>query len=324
MDFKELLARIKAMLRSGSGRNVLSFMVFLFISTVFWFLLALNDDVQENYTLPVAVESFPENATMLSGYNPVLNVTIKDKGSSLMRYAWGRNPSMKIAFDDFTHVNDSTALLTSAQLNSAVRSIFGTSANVVAMRPDSLKVIYTTQPGVKVPIAVKSDIRTLPQYVYSGNPVCDVDSVIVYSNSAHRYDIHSIATKPVELANLDDTATVEIQLNVPVGMRAIPSTVRVVFPVEPLVAKKRRVAITAVNVPFDMQLVTFPSMVEVSYLLPKSMYNADNASIKAAVDYNMAGNEAKELKVSLSGTPSYFRSVNVTPRQVEYVVEQVD
>ena len=48
------------MLRTAKGRNILTFLVFLAISTIFWFLLALNDDVQENYGLPVKLEDFPE------------------------------------------------------------------------------------------------------------------------------------------------------------------------------------------------------------------------------------------------------------------------
>ena len=89
-------------------------------------------------------------------------------------------------------------------------------------------------------------------------------------------------------------------------------------------AKKRQVAINAVNVPAGRKIVTFPSMVEVSYLLPKSMYNKDNLNINATVDYNMVNNDTKSLSVSLSKMPSYIRSVSVSPQQVEYVIEQAD
>lgn len=324
MDIRELYNDIREGLRSGTGRNILSFFVFLAISTFFWFLLALNDDVQKNYLLPVTIESFPENATILSGYNPTLNVTIKDKGSSLMQLGWGKSPSMKINFENFAQPNDSVLLLSAAQLNSAVRNIFGMGATVVTMRPDSLKLIYTTNPGIKVPLAIKSNIRTLPQYAYAGHPICDVDSVVLYSNSSSRYDIHAISTKPIELANLTDTSSVETALDVPAGMRVIPASVNVTFPVEPLVAKKRSVAINAVNVPAGRKLVTFPSMVEVSYLLPKSMYSKDNIAIEATVDYNMISPDVKSLNVGISNLPAYFRSVSVTPQQVEFVIEDAE
>lgn len=324
MNFKEIYKQSREGLRSGKGRNILSFLVFLAISAVFWVLLALNDDVQRNYVLPVTIESFPENATVLSGYNPTLNVTIKDKGSSLMQVSWAHSPALKLRFDDFTMVNDTMLLMAPAQLNAAVRNLFGMSATVVTMRPDSLRLTYTTNPGIKVPLIIRSDVRTLPQYAYAGHPICDVDSVEVFSNSSHRFDIHSISTKMVELANLTDTTTVDVALESSPGMRVIPSSVTVRFPVEPLVAKKRQVAINAVNVPAGRKIVTFPSMVEVSYLLPKSMYNKDNLNIKATVDYNMVNNDTKSLSVSLSKMPSYIRSVSVSPQQVEYVIEQAD
>ena len=311
-------------MRSGKGRNILSFFVFLAISAVFWVLLALNDDVQKNYLLPVAIDGFPENATVLSGYNPSLNVTIKDKGSSLMQVAWAHAPSLKLRFDDFTQVNDTMLLMSQAQLNAAVRNLFGMSATVVTMRPDSLRLIYTTNAGIKVPLMIRSEIRTLPQYAYAGHPICDVDSVEIFSNSSLRYDVHSISTKPIELANLTDTTGVEVALDVPAGMRAIPSSVYVSFPVEPLVAKKRSVAVEPVNVPAGRKIVTFPSMIEVSYLLPKSMYNKDNFAIKATVDYNLVTNEVKSLPISLSKMPDYIRGGSANPQLVEFVIEQVE
>ncbi len=164
----------------------------------------------------------------------------------------------------------------------------------------------------------------MPQYAYAGHPICDIDSVVLYSNSSRRYDIHSISTKPIDLVNLTDTSSVETALDVPAGMRVIPSSVKVTFPVEPLVAKRRSVAITAVNVPAWRKLVTFPSMVEVSYLLPKSMYNKDNVAIKATVDYNMIRPDVKSLNVGISKLPTYFKSISVNPQQVEFVIEDAE
>ncbi|MDE6528383.1 MAG: hypothetical protein K2L78_04995 [Muribaculaceae bacterium] len=317
MDFKEGL-------RSTKGRNILTFFVFLAISTVFWFLLALNDDVQEDYKLPVTLEDFPSDVTILSGYNPVLSLTVKDKGSSLMKFSWGHTPKMKLRYEDFSRPNDTTLLLSSSQLNSAVRGIFGTGATIVSMRPDSLKLSYTTQPGVKVAVNIRSDIRTLPQYIYSGHGIASADSVMLYSNSSARFKVHYIPTKLVTLADLTDTVTVDAKLEVPPGMRAVPSTIKVSFPVEPLVSKQQSVPVEVKNVPYGERVVTFPSMIDVSYLLPKSLYGGDAIAIKAVVDYNDITSASKTLPVTISKLPSHCRGVSVHPSEVEYVVERVD
>lgn len=311
-------------LRTTKGRNILTFLVFLAISAVFWVLLALNDDVQHDYNINVQLEGFPEHVTILSGYNPSLSIAVKDKGSSLLRFELGNHPTMKLRFDDFINTDDSVLTIRAAQLNSAVRGVFGTAASIVAVRPDSLKIIYTTNPGIKVPVIVDCDIHTQTQYAYAGHPIVNVDSVMVFSNSPDRYKTHSVHTRPVVLADLTDTTTVDVSLNVPQGMRAIPSSINVTFPVEPLVAKQQKVPVEVVNVPFGERVVTFPSITEVSYLIPKSMYHAENATIRATVDYNAIHRGEKSLYITLSKLPSYFRNPVLTPDHVEYVIERIE
>jgi len=321
LEIRSYINRIQEGLRSAKGRNILTFLIFLFISTIFWFLLALNDDVQEDYIMPVSIEDFPKNVTILSGYNSALSITVKDKGSALMKFSWGHTPTMKLRYEDFTQPDDTTLLLTSAQLNSAVRGIFGTGATIVAMRPDSLKLSYTSLPGIRVPVTVKSDIHTLPQYAYAGHPVTSVDSVLLYSNSSKRFKIHTLATKTVSLADLSDTVTVDADIDVPPGMRAVPSSIKVTFPVEPLVTKQQSLPVNVINTPRGTRVITFPPMVEVSYLIPKAMYGKEDVPMRATVDFNTITSHTKSLTVSLSKLPPQYRNISINPPQVEFVIE---
>ncbi len=324
MEFKKIANEAREGLRSARGRNLLTFVVFLAISTVFWFLLALNDDVQRDYTVPVRLEDFPSDCTILSGYNPVLSVSVKDKGSALLRYAWGKTPTVKLHMEDFSRQNDSTLILSAARLNAAVRGIFGTGANIVTLRPDSLRISYTSNPGIKVAVNVRSDIHTEPQYAYAGHPVLTTDSVMLYSNSPERFAIHTLSTPVITLANLTDSVTMNVKLETRKGMRAIPPSVQITFPVEPLVAKTQRIPIEVVNIPFGVRVVAFPSLVEVTYLMPKSYYKRPAPKLKATVDYNEISPAVKALPVVVNSLPAPYRGVTVTPAQVEYVVERAD
>lgn len=324
IDLGTIYQDTKKGLRTNRGRNFLTFIIFLAISTIFWLLLALNDDIQKDYRIPIQLEDFPENVTLLSGYDPSLSATIKDKGSSLMRFEWGNHPTLKLKYEDFIQQSDSILIYRSSPLNSSVRGIFGTAASIVTIRPDSLRLTYTTNPGIKMAVTVNSDIHTQPQYAYAGHPIVSVDSVVVYSNSPDRYKTHSISTRPVVLAELTDTVSVEVPLDAATGTRVIPSTVNITFPVEPLVAKKQSVPIEVVNVPFGQKIITFPSITEVAYLIPKSMYNAQNVAIRATVDYNDINRDDKALYISLSRLPAYYKNPSLSPEQVEYVIEHID
>lgn len=322
VDYRKHYRKFKEDLRTTTGRNVLTFLVFLLISTIFWFLMALNDEIQEDYKVPLRLEGFPQNVTVISGIVPTVNVTIKDKGSALAKFAWGSKPVLKLRYDEFSRPRDNHLLLSEAQLNSALRGIFGTSASIVAVRPDSLHLYYTTNPGIPVKVIVDADITTLPQYEAFGSPKISEDSVMLYSNLKERLQIKELATAPISLSQLSDTTTVEVNILVPEGMKAVPSKVKVTFPIEPLVTKTRKLKIEPVNLPDGLRLIPFPAIVEATYLLPKSTYSEGNSTLRATVDYNDVIPGGQTIPVKLTGVPPYYQNARLVTPEVEFLIEQ--
>lgn len=322
IDYKSYIQKGKEQLRSTTGRNILTFLIFLVISTIFWFLMALNDEVQHDYKVPLRLEEFPKGVTVISGNIPFINVTVKDKGSALAKFSFGADPVLKLRYADFSHPADNSLLLTEAQLNSSLRGIFGNSASIVATRPDSLFLLYTTNPGIPVKVMLDAEVTPLPQYELFGQPRLSQDSVLLYSNLKERSKIKQLSTVPVSLTQLSDTTTVEVRIDVPNGMRAVPSTIKVTFPIEPLVSKTRHIKIETINVPQGMRLITFPATMEVSYLLPKSLYSHSNTPLRAVVDYNDITSGCKTVPVEIIDIPSYYKSVRPSIRDVEFLVER--
>lgn len=322
MDSRQLYDKLKEGLRTVKGRNALTFLVFLAISAVFWVLMALNDEVQHDYRLKLKLAGFPDNMTIISGANPTVSVSVKDKGSALMKFTWNTQPELTVNYDEFSKAGDHNLLMTQAQLNSAVRNIFGSSATIIAVRPDSLSLHYTTNPGVPVKVCIDADVRPAPSAVAFGRVTLSTDTVMLYSNSKERSRIKTLTTQPIILTGLTDTAHVSAALIVPPGMRAVPSQIKVTIPVEPLVTKTRKVEISQRNVPAGKRLVTFPSMAEVDYLLPKSLYNSDASPVKAVVDFSAYRPGEKKLPVTVLPLPNYYRFVSVRPSEVEFVIEE--
>lgn len=322
MNPRQLYDKVKEGLRTVKGRNALTFLVFLAISAVFWVLMALNDEVQHDYRLKLKLAGFPDNMTIISGANPTVSVSVKDKGSALMKFTWNTQPELTVNYDEFSKAGDHNLLMTQAQLNSAVRNIFGSSATIIAVRPDSLSLHYTTNPGVPVKVRIDADVRPAPSAVAFGRVTLSTDTVMLYSNSKERSRIKTLTTQPIILTGLTDTAHVSAALIVPPGMRAVPSQIKVTIPVEPLVTKTRKVEIAQRNVPAGKRLVTFPSMVEVDYLLPKSLYNSDASPVKAVVDFSAYRPGEKKLPVTVLPLPNYYRFVSVRPSEVEFVIEE--
>ena len=238
----------------------------------------------------------------------------------MIKYGWGKPPTVQFNFND-VKTKSERIIINPLKINNAIRGIFG-QATVVTLKPDSVVIPYTRRPGkiVKVKV-ITGDITTTGQSVISGEIKAEIDTVRLYAASKIPANLRSVDTEPINAEYLDDTAHVQVRLVPPEGMIAVPSTVTVRIPVEPLVAKEITVPVEVTNAPHGKNIVTFPSSVKVSFLMPMSIYsNSNNA--RFIVSANYAQRSGTRLPLKISGIPPAFHNVEIQTDSVEYLIEQ--
>lgn len=308
-------------LASRKGHNVLLYLLFVCVAFVFWFFLSLDNEVQRDFEIPMTITNVPDSVVLIGDVPPRINVVVYAKGSQLLPYTWGRMSELKLKFSESSTFGGKTFQLSKARLEARIRDYFGQSVQVLSIKPDSLKVDYTTSPGVKLPLRVIADVEPSLQCVINGDITCDYDSVTVYSMYPLPYDLRYVDTDPIALSNLRDSTTVMATVQSIPGCRIIPERVPVHIPVEPLIAKRRQAQIDVINLPVDVGFITFPSVIDVNYLVPMSLYNAD-FPIKVYVDYNTLTPGATKIKVNLSPPPEMYHNVTLSVDSIDYVLEK--
>lgn len=313
--------KIRELLNSRNGRNTLTFLVFLAIATLFWFLMSLNDEIQRDYELPVTIDGLPQDITLLSshGETPVVNVSIRDKGANHLSKQFLKSPTLKIDYRDFNNTENNRLTLGESQLNTSIRQMFGSTATIVTQSPDSLSIAYTTLPPVKVPVILKSNITPKPQYTISGPIKSSADSVLIFSATPVAGKINALFTDPIQIDGISDTTTVVARLQIPAGCRAVPDEIKVTIPVEPLISKTFTINVEPINVPDGTSMVTFPSTVSFTCLIPMSLFNSAGYPLKAYADYTKRTDNTIPLEMSL--IPDNYLNGALAPRSVEYILE---
>lgn len=322
MNPRKGLKQLRQAAKTSRGKEIITFLIFLAVSTVFWFMMTLNETVQRDYRMTVEITDIPSGTSLITVPPTHLNVSVKDKGRALIKYDWGGEPKLTLRYNDFNLSADNRLVISKEQLSNNVRAAFGSGCEVIAVRPDSISLAVTERPGDKLPLIVDINARASSQYIIYGIYKCDFDSVTVYSQHGLPSNVLMLHTEPLSLRNLTDSTTVELAVKAPAGTRVVPSKVKVTIPVEPLVAKKRIVKIETRNVPRHTSLLVFPSTVEIDYLLPMSLYNTDNAIPKAFVDYNAIDANSSNLPVNIGYTPDYYRDAQISPSTVEFMMER--
>lgn len=320
----DLLKRVSNKSRTSKGQDVLIFFVFLCIASLFWLLSNLNNEIEENIEIPIEIIEIPDSVTILENVPTNINVIVAGKGFSLVSYMLGYIPLLKIKFSDFIHNNTphELFLLHKNNFEKLLYNYLGGGIKILSINPDSIKFNFASTPGKKCALKINTDIKPHFQYTISGNIISDIDSVSIYKINNDDTIISITNTELIKLSDLKDTTIITAQIKPIPGFKIIPNKVKLLIPVEPLIAKKQVISIKAINVPHDLDLILFPSSVEISYLLPMSKYNTTNdILITADYEYTKTGNSNK-IPLNISNIPYNFKNIELVSDSVEYIIEQ--
>lgn len=285
-------------------------------------MLSLDAETQRDYEVPVELVGIPDSITVLDDVPRFINVNVRAKGAQLIRFSWSKMPPLRLDFRAY-YTDDGRITVSKARLDTRLRDYFGSGVTLISSKPDTISVRFTTHPGVAVKLKIVADIHPDLQCIVSGPITADYDSVEVYSSSGDLpASLAYIETMPITKSGLRDTTVVNVKLQPVAGLRIIPSTVTVTIPIEPLINKTRPATVDAINVPEGLRILTFPSKIDVSYLVPMSRFN-DDYPLRATIDYTEIKEGEHRLPVHLNILPDFYHNASPATDSVEYLIESL-
>ena len=214
------------------------------------------------------------------------------------------------------------------QLNAIVREKYGKESTINSVMPDSISLRYVDpRRDVKqVPILLDFVARPNMQYEIVGNVVMSSDSVKVYGSSERLAGVNEVYTYHVDEKELTDTLYRKVTISPIAGARIEPREITVMVPVEKLIKRERVIPVIVKNKPENINVITFPPTVKVSYLVPQSQYNNFDKQISAIVDYNdiLYSPTLNKVEVRIGEMPMIYKNVSLNMDSVEYIIEKLD
>ncbi len=307
-------------------RSVLLYLLFVVIAALFWCFITLNKIIQQDLTFTVEYVGMPAEVTMIDKLPTSINVTVKDRGMLFVKYYLSSSNKIQIKFSDYADNASGMFKMTSVQLRNILKKSLNRDATIVSVYPESLNLKYTTLPGKKVPIRYDLDIEPDLKYVINGTTQTSQDSVLVYSDRRTLETIDEVYTYHVKETGLTDTLRRKVVLSPINGATIVPNVVDVMVPIEQVILKRKMVPVSVRNLPQGINVVVLPSTVEVSYLVPKSMYKDEGRDddVTVVVDYNTLDVASKnnKAKISVGESPAVYKNVEVSVDSVEYIIEK--
>ena len=310
-------------------RNVFVFMIFLVLSTIFWFMNALQKNYTTTIEYPVRFVNIPQGYILKDKKVKELTLKVNSGGFNILRYHLSSSViPLDIDVKKMREISDKKKTgfyLLTAKYFKSIDGQLSNGLKLISISPDTLFIRLSPKKTKRVPIA--ADIKTTfeKQYLQAGSIILDPDSVTITGDMYVVDSIKEVYTKHSEFEKLRDTLVALLPLRKIEGIKYSKNSVKVTVPVEPFTESTIQVPIEAVNVPDTFRLKAFPPEVTVSFRVSLSRFEkikADNFKATIYFTKDLIDDNNQRIKVKLEKVPDGLYYVNYSPLFVEYLLEK--
>lgn len=322
-SLERLTKKIKDFLLSKASRETLVFLIFFAIASAFWLVRVLNDDYIIEVKVPLKLQNIPNRIIITHDLPSYLTFRIKDKGTVLLGYQLGKVFSpIAINFNDI-YSAEQPVVVNAATLSRTVFSLFASTTKIISIKPEKMELFYANGKSKKIPVILTGNIRPDHQYFISDTVIRPV-YVRAYAPQKLLDTLRATYTTPVVLKDINNTVYYKASLRKVNGVKFVPSVIQLVFHADVYSEKKVEVPIKSLNFPTNKRLLTFPSKVTVSFQIGSSLYKQVKSSDFAIeLSYNELMNYNKDkFPLHLSHQPRGVRNVQISPAQIDFLIEQ--
>lgn len=315
--------KIKDFLLSDASGEFLIFLFFFLIASAFWLIQTLNNDYEKEFSIPIQMKNVPNDVVLTSESSSELRIKLRDKGTVLLNYMLGQSFfPINLNFQDYKMRNNHIKIYAS-EFEKKILNQLAVSTKVLSIKPDTLDYIYSVGKAKLVPVRFRGKVTAGVQH-YISDTIYNPDSVSVYAPVEVLDTITAAYTREDEIENISDTTSRKLSLAPVKGVKFIPGTVEVTFPVDMYTEKTVEVPLRGVNFPAGKVFRAFPSKVQVTFQVGlKRFRSIDSTDFMINVSYeDLLNSGSDKYKVKLKSYPEGIAQIRIVPEQVDFLIEQ--
>ena len=315
---------VRNFLFSQLNKEFLIFLFFLFLSSIFWLMMALNETYEQDLMVPVRLVNTPKNVIITTEMDDSVKVTVRDKGFTLVAYKYEDSIApITINFQTYANKATGSGQVPQADIQKFLYQRLSASSKITAIKPDRLEFCFSYGSSKEVPVRLAGSIVPDRSY-YLARTSIQPRTVTIYANARLLDSIHYITTEPQYIQQFTDTVTREVPLARIRGVKAIPDKVQVSLYPDILTEESMDIPVRAINMPEGKVLRTFPSRVKVRFSVGASMFRrVKPEQFMVVADYNeLAANPSSKCRLQLRAMPHVVRNAHLDIQQIDYIIEQ--
>lgn len=311
-------------IRSKRGRNLLLFVAFLLLSSVFWLMRSLQENYKMRISVPVQYNELPASIGVSSDLPKSIEVDISDKGIRLLRYSLSSFEPIQIRATK-QQLNRERLSISRQSLAELLRQQLEQSTQIVRIVPEEINISFYKKQKLVLPVKLLSKLEAEGGF-YVSDPAISPTRVAVYGSRENLDKLKEILTDTLKRSALRESFVDTISLGKYPGLVFEPKFVTVQVDVEELTEQHFELDLKTVNVPVGELLRPLPSRVDLQLTIPRSRYNEIKAEdLELSVFYPLSRDSLANqgaLEVVLTKKPDWLKHYKIVPSRVQYIVEK--
>ncbi len=319
-----MLSNLKSkFLKSIKSKKLNVFGSFLLLSFLFLVIAKLSKIYTETMPFYVSYINVPEQHSISSNRDSVIEVTVKAYGFHLLMHNFIKH-SVTVNFDDEVRQFKKKYTWDTSNSISSIRAQLGNSIEMLSIQPDSLIFPFEIMTVKTVPIKLDSDITFASGFDIHDRLQIEPDSVKVIGPKNSVEKISKIKTKELKLKDINTPINQEIELLNDKSLDKIKLSkgkVRVIGLVEKFTEGSFEVPIDIINLPNNVKINYFPKTVLVSYYVSLKNYKDIKAlDFKVICDYAEVKDQDKTFFTPrLISIPELVKSARMKQNKIEFI-----
>lgn len=305
-------------------RSVLTFLVFLAISTGAWFLVKLSEDYSTQTTFRLQLTEVPAEK-WVSSPDQTVKMSLNVDGFHTLRYKMIREPKRVIDIPlgevPYRQENGNTYSFSSQYVADKVAELLDINASDITLNDSKIYFDMDWLKSKVVPIVLRSDIKLQRQFGLYGIPTLDPASVTIYGPQEIIDTVRSVSTEMLARTNVSESFSETVSLDLLGGkIQSNTKAVRATVTVEKYTEMDIEVPIRVAD---SLRVRFFPETMSVKCLVAIKDYPSvvpDDFSV--TVDRQQLEALQPLLDVRLAAWPKTVQILATRPDKVEYLIVQ--
>jgi len=310
-------------------RKIMLYLVFVAISTAFWFLYEFSNDYTTTVNYPVRFTNLPQNKALVCELPEELTLNVNAYGFTLLRYKLNPSPfpliiNMEEYGSNVSSPNIKQFKLLTRYVRETISKQMPDDIEILDISPDTIIFQFATIVSKKIPIKPHIKLDFDEECMLNGEVLFTPDSVLVKGPSIILDTLTAVYCKFEEFDGLKETMELKVELSEINNLVFDVKKAVMQLPVSKFTQATFEVPIQSKNLPDSLDLKTFPRIAKITCLIALNEYDKVGANdFVALVDYadviNLLGNK---LHVQLELVPVNVKSVTCFPESVEFILDK--